>query len=178
MKKIVLILLCVLTSSLAARSGVLLDARGQEMPLDERLQFIQATFDEAAAAAGWKNRFLAWLPGQRIEGSRAHRLQQLRKATWEMQEQLLKENNSQRFFVLLRRYEAELKAAAVLIGAGFAIEVPRRAFKQRKEAREKAKQEARLQELADRLKTRKFMQKWRTAVKDKSLKRGVLTRKH
>lgn len=144
MKKIVVILFGAVAMPFIAmaQSSIPMEAFDvNELSIQERLDLAQATFDAVAASSSFKDRFLAWAPGARKEGSRAESLKKLRQATWAMKEQLLKENNSQRFFILLRRYESELKAAAVLIGAGLVADGTRRAFKQRKESREKAEKE-------------------------------------
>ena len=162
MKKIVVILFGAVAMPFIAmaQSSIPMEAFDvNELSIQERLDLAQATFDVVAASSSFKDRFLAWAPGTRKEGSRAESLKKLRQATWAMKEQLLKENNSQRFFILLRRYESELKAAAVLIGAGLVADGTRRAFKQRKESRDKAAKEREVQhvkyesEIADKYTT-------------------------
>ncbi len=110
----------------------------QSVNYADRYAFAQAAFDSVVQQASLKDRFLAWLPGNRKEGTRAHELQQLRKATWALQEELLKENNSQRFFVLLEKYKAELKIAATLLGLGLLVGYTGKAFAERKESAKKA----------------------------------------
>jgi hypothetical protein len=114
--------------------------------IEERIAFAQAAFDQAVETASLKDRVMSWLPGTRAVGSRAFEIKQLRNATKALREELLRENDTQQFFILLHKYEAELKAAAVVLGVGLTAGLTVQAFKGRKAAALKTKEEERAQD--------------------------------